>query len=40
MTVFEYKALNASGKILEGTIEASTPADVLVQLDRAGITPL
>jgi general secretion pathway protein F len=40
MTVFEYKALNASGKILEGTIEAATPADVLAQLDRAGITPL
>lgn len=40
MTVFEYRALNASGKVLEGTIEASTPADVLAQLDRAGITPL
>ena len=40
MTVFEYRALNPSGKILEGTIEAATPADVLSQLDRAGITPL
>lgn len=40
MTVFEYKALNAHGKMLEGTIEAATPADVLAQLDRAGITPL
>ncbi|UVC12612.1 type II secretion system F family protein (plasmid) [Rhizobium sp. TH2] len=40
MTIFEYKALNASGKVLEGTIEAATPADVLSQLDNAGITPL
>jgi len=40
MSLFEYRALNASGKVLEGTIEAATPADVLAQLDRAGITPL
>ncbi len=40
MTIFEYKALNASGKVLEGTIEAATPTDVLSQLDNAGITPL
>lgn len=40
MSVFEYKALNASGKVLEGTIEAATPADVLAQLDSAGITPM
>lgn len=40
MTVFEYKAVNGSGKVLEGTIEAATSADVLFQLDSAGITPL
>lgn len=40
MTIFEYRALNPSGKVLEGTIEAMTPADVLAQLDRAGITPI
>lgn len=40
MTVFAYKALNASGKVMEGTIEAATPADVVAQLDRAGITPV
>jgi general secretion pathway protein F len=40
MTVFEYKALNASGKVLEGTMEAATPADLLSQLDKAGVTPV
>lgn len=40
MSVFEYKALNTSGKILEGTVEAATPADVIAQLDSAGITPI
>lgn len=40
MTVFEYRALNANGTMLVGTMEAATPADVMAQLDRAGITPI
>jgi len=40
MTVFEYRAINEGGKILIGTIEAASPAEVLEQLDRAGITAI
>lgn len=40
MSVFEYRALNASGTVMEGSIEAATPGDVLSQLDKAGITPM
>lgn len=40
MTIFEYRALNPGGKLLVGTMEASTPDEVLSHLDRAGITPI
>lgn len=40
MTMFEYRALNASGKLFDGTMEAATPAEVVAQLDKAGITPI
>jgi general secretion pathway protein F len=40
MSVFEYRALSASGKVMIGTMEGTTPDDVAKQLDRAGITPL
>lgn len=40
MTLFEYRAINASGKMFVGTMEAETPADVSSQLDRAGITTI
>lgn len=39
-TLFEYRAINASGKMFTGTMEAETPSDVSLQLDRAGITPI
>ncbi|TCL95659.1 general secretion pathway protein F [Rhizobium sp. PP-WC-2G-219] len=40
MTVFSYQALGASGKMIAGTMEASTRADVIEQLDRANATPI
>lgn len=40
MSTFEYMALDASGKMLNGTMEAETRADVLAYLDRSGCTPI
>ncbi|SER79240.1 general secretion pathway protein F [Rhizobium sp. NFR03] len=40
MAVFSYRALGASGKMIAGTMEASTHADVIEQLDRANATPI
>ncbi|WP_244529170.1 type II secretion system F family protein [Rhizobium sp. NFR03] len=38
--MFSYRALGASGKMIAGTMEASTHADVIEQLDRANATPI
>lgn len=40
VTVFEYRALNADGKIFVGTMEATGRADVVDHLDRAKVTPI
>lgn len=40
MAVFSYRALGASGKMIAGTMEAPTHADVIEQLDRANATPI
>lgn len=40
MSTFEYMALDASGKMLNGTMEAETRAEVLAHLDRSGCTPI
>ena len=39
-TTFEYRALDAAGRMLTGTIEAESRAAVMAQLDQAGFTPL
>ncbi|MCD7110253.1 type II secretion system F family protein [Rhizobium sp. DKSPLA3] len=38
--MFSYRALGASGKMIVGTMEASTRAEVIDQLDRANATPV
>lgn len=40
MSVFAYMALDAGGRILEGTMEAEASGDVLAHLDRVGCTPI
>ena len=40
MSTFEYMALDPSGKVTAGTMEADTRADVLAHLDRTGYTPI
>lgn len=40
MAVFSYRALGASGKMIAGTMEALTRADVIEQLDRVNATPV
>lgn len=40
MTHFAYKAINASGRMLAGTMEAGSRAEVLENLERAGFTPI
>jgi general secretion pathway protein F len=40
MPAFEYQALDAAGKLLSGTMEAETRAEVMAQLDRSGWTPI
>ena len=40
MERFQYKALNASGKLLEGTMDAESQAEVVRSLDEAGFTPV
>ncbi len=40
MPAFEYQALDAAGKLLSGTMEAESRAEVMAQLDRSGWTPI
>jgi general secretion pathway protein F len=40
MTTFEYKALSAGGKMLVGTMEAHSRAEVVQHLERVGYTPV
>jgi general secretion pathway protein F len=40
VSFFEYRALNPAGKLLHGTMEASSKAEVLQELERAGYTPI
>ncbi len=37
---FEYRAIDPGGKLLSGSMEAQSPADVLAQLERLGCTPI
>ncbi|MFK5600327.1 type II secretion system F family protein [Methylobacterium sp. HMF5984] len=37
---FEYRAIDPVGKILSGSMEAETPADVVAHLERLGCTPI
>lgn len=40
VTIFEYRALDADGKIFVGTMEAAGRSDVAAQLDRVNVTPV
>ncbi|PZQ14146.1 MAG: secretion system protein [Ancylobacter novellus] len=40
MALFEYRALNPTGKMVTGSMEGSSRAEVLAELDRAGFTPV
>lgn len=40
MSLFAYRAINASGRLLAGTMEAETRAEVIDNLERAGFTPI
>lgn len=40
MPTFEYRAIDASGKVLAGTMEASSSAALVEQLDHTGCTPI
>ncbi|WP_062206109.1 type II secretion system F family protein [Aureimonas sp. AU12] len=40
MAKFRYKALNATGKMLDGTMDAASSAEVVRVLDEAGFTPV
>ena len=40
MTSFRYKAINASGKMLDGTMDASSRSEVIAELERIGYTPI
>ena len=40
MPTFEYRAIDSSGKMLVGTMEMASRADVLDELDRGGYTPV
>lgn len=40
MSLYEYRALNPAGKMLVGTMEAGTRAEVIDYLERAGYTPI
>lgn len=40
MPTFEYRALDPSGRMLVGAVEAGSRAEVLEQLDRTGCTPI
>ncbi len=40
MSLYAYKAINATGRMLAGTMEAGTRAEVIENLERAGFTPI
>lgn len=40
MAHFEYRALNGSGKLLVGTMEAGSATEVMRELDQSGFTPI
>jgi general secretion pathway protein F len=40
MATYEYKAISAAGKMLVGTMEAQSRAEVVQQLERVGYTPV
>ena len=40
MATFQYQAIDASGQLLAGDMEAGSLAEVIAQLDRSGCTPL
>lgn len=40
MTVFQYRAVSASGRMVTGSTEAASPAEVLQELERSGATPI
>jgi general secretion pathway protein F len=40
VSLYEYRALNPAGKMLVGTMEAGTRAEVIDHLERAGYTPI
>ena len=40
MAVYQYKAVTATGEIVEKSMEAASPANVFESLERSGMTPL
>lgn len=40
MALYEYRAINAAGKMLVGTMEAVSRTEVIEQLERVGYTPV
>lgn len=40
MATYEYRAVNPSGKMLAGAMEAASPREVLDHLERSGCTPI
>lgn len=40
MALFEYRAINPTGRMVAGSMEGASRAEVLAELDRAGFTPV
>lgn len=40
MTLFEYRAINPAGRMVAGSMEGASRAEVLAELDKAGFTPV
>jgi len=40
MTLFHYKAVNGSGEVIEGTMDAASQAAAVAQLNRSGLVPI
>jgi general secretion pathway protein F len=40
MALFEYRAINPAGRMVAGSMEGASRAEVLAELDRAGFTPV
>jgi general secretion pathway protein F len=40
VTTFRYKAINASGKMLDGSMDATSRSEVIAELERIGYTPI